>query len=82
MVLYFHHLQYIKHVFKCAFFSKAVNARYEEHVLNCGDFDERVFLEPNADAEIGTPAKHGAYNPGDLQEQMRVNQVRQSIVEV
>ena len=62
--------------------SKAVNARYEEHVLNCGDFDERVFLEPNADAEIGTPAKHGAYNPGDLQEQMRVNQVRQSIVEV
>ncbi|KAK2166785.1 hypothetical protein LSH36_35g04056 [Paralvinella palmiformis] len=61
--------------------SKAINARYEEHVLNCGDFDERVFLDPNADAEIGTPAKHGAYNPGDLQEQMRSTQMRQSLVE-
>ncbi|KAM9759766.1 retinoblastoma-like protein 1 [Menidia menidia] len=36
---------------------KAVNREYEEYVLTVGDFDERVFLEADADEEIGTPRK-------------------------
>ncbi|KAF7664249.1 hypothetical protein LDENG_00182580 [Lucifuga dentata] len=37
--------------------NKALNREYEEYVLTVGDFDERVFLEADADEEIGTPRK-------------------------
>ncbi|MEE6506620.1 hypothetical protein FKM82_007763 [Ascaphus truei] len=37
--------------------NKALNKEYEEYVLTVGDFDERVFLDDDAEEEIGTPRK-------------------------
>ncbi|KAE8752134.1 hypothetical protein FOCC_FOCC001296 [Frankliniella occidentalis] len=45
---------------------KAINKQYEEHVLNVGDFDERIFLG-DAEQDIGTSTNHGI---GDLSEKM------------
>ena len=39
---------------------KMIMNQYHEFVLTRGDFDERIFLNPDADNEIGTPVKGGA----------------------
>ncbi|KAL4235049.1 Retinoblastoma-like protein 1 [Mactra antiquata] len=49
---------------------KAVNNVYEEYVLSVGDFDERIFLDEDADEEIGTPAKYRDDMTGELSERM------------
>ena len=56
---------------KCNFCSKSLNREYEMNVLAEGDFDERVFLHPSANEEIGTPvaipvhmSHHGAAGGG------------------
>ncbi|GIY19302.1 retinoblastoma-like protein 1 [Caerostris extrusa] len=54
--------------------SKAVNKEYEEHVLNVGDFDERIFLGENASEEIGTPAK--GYHPGISELAEKMNEIK------
>ena len=38
-------------------YSKAINKLYDEHILNDGGFDERVFLRSDSNTEIGTPQK-------------------------
>lgn len=52
---------------------KAINKEYEEHVLNVGDFDERIFLGDNASEEIGTPAKHPYLSNTEFAEKMQRN---------
>jgi hypothetical protein len=40
-------------------------------VLSVGDFDERIFLDDDADEEIGTPAKSREDVTGELKERMQ-----------
>ncbi len=44
------------------FIRKNLDREYEMSVLEKGDFDERVFLHPSANKEIGTPVAMGAHN--------------------
>ena len=53
---------------------KAINKLYEEHVLNVGDFDERIFLG-DTEQDIGTSPSHGV---GDLSEKMQAKRLRQT----
>ncbi|XP_060567628.1 retinoblastoma-like protein 1 isoform X1 [Ruditapes philippinarum] len=57
--------------FPLAYSRKAVNNAYEEYVLSVGDFDERIFLDDDADEEIGTPAKSREDVTGELKERMQ-----------
>ena len=52
--------------------SKAINNAYETYVLGVGDFDERIFLGEDANAEIGTPAKSSTSDQGTLTERITV----------
>ena len=52
--------------------SKAINNAYETYVLGVGDFDERIFLGEDANAEIGTPAKSSTSDQGTLAERITV----------
>uniref|UniRef100_A0ABD2XMS5 Retinoblastoma-like protein 1 n=1 Tax=Trichogramma kaykai TaxID=54128 RepID=A0ABD2XMS5_9HYME len=50
--------------------NKSVNRIYEQHILNVGDLDERIFLGPDSNSNIGsTPAK--MMNMSDFQEQFQ-----------
>ena len=48
-----------------------MNNAYEEYVLSVGDFDERIFLDDDAEEEIGTPAKSREDVTGELKERMQ-----------
>ena len=59
--------------------NKAINNAYETYVLGVGDFDERIFLGEDANAEIGTPAKSTTSDQGTLAERITVKKdLRQS----
>ena len=66
----------------CFVCSKSINSLYEEYVLQGGDFDERVFLGADADAEIGTPAKSSSSMGSELRERMVDASLRQHVQEV
>lgn len=52
-------------------YRKAVNNAYEEYVLSVGDFDERIFLDDDAEEEIGTPGRLRDDVTGELAERMQ-----------
>lgn len=60
---------------------KTINNAYEEYVLSVGDFDERIFLDTDADEEIGTPAKSREDATGELSERIysRNNNLQQHL---
>ena len=39
------------------FFRKYLNESYEQHILQVGDFDERIFIKDDSESQIGTPTK-------------------------
>lgn len=65
-------------------FRKTINNAYEEYVLSVGDFDERIFLDNDADEEIGTPAKSREDATGELSECIysRSNNLQQHLEQV
>ena len=66
------------------FHRKTINNAYEEYVLSVGDFDERIFLDNDADEEIGTPAKSREDATGELSERIytRNNNLQQHLEQV
>ena len=48
----------------------SINKEYDQHVLNIGDFDERIFLNDNAHEELGTPQTSAS----ELSERMLLKQ--------
>ena len=67
------------------FCRKTINNAYEEYVLSVGDFDERIFLDNDADEEIGTPAKSREDATGELSEHMQIirnNNLQQHLEQV
>ena len=67
------------------FHRKTINNAYEEYVLSVGDFDERIFLDNDADEEIGTPAKSREDATGELSEHMQIirnNNLQQHLEQV
>ena len=34
-----------------------MNDSYDEHIMQSGDFDERIFIKEDSERQIGTPTK-------------------------